>query len=126
VNSSRALTYRRLLRVVDMRALLLAICLSRLAGRMFMLAIVLYALSHAGSPVLAGWLALAAAQRWLVFLSRCRFRRRSEDAGSQPHGQCRTNVATAGEIVLTNCLRRQDLFRRLSMGTYDQRFGHRA
>ena len=60
MNSSRALTYWQLLRVVDMRALLLATCLARLAGRMFMLAIVLYALSHAGSPVLAGWLAFAA------------------------------------------------------------------
>ena len=53
-------TYRQLLRAPDVRALLLATCLSRLAGRMFMLAIVLYALAHAGSPVLAGWLAFAA------------------------------------------------------------------
>ncbi len=42
-----------------MPALLLAICLSRLAGRMFALAIVLYALTRFGSPVLAGWLAFA-------------------------------------------------------------------
>jgi hypothetical protein len=34
--------------------------LSRLAGRMFALTIVLYALTRAGSPVLAGWLAFAA------------------------------------------------------------------
>ena len=43
-----------------MRALLLATLLSRLAGRMFALAIVLYALARTGSPVLAGWLAFAA------------------------------------------------------------------
>jgi len=42
------------------RALLLATLLSRLAGRMFALAIVLYALTRTGSPVLAGWLAFAA------------------------------------------------------------------
>jgi nitrate/nitrite transporter NarK len=39
---------------------LLATCLSRLAGRMFALTIVLYALTRFGSPVLAGWLAFAA------------------------------------------------------------------
>ena len=43
-----------------MRALLLATLLSRLAGRMFALAIVLYALVQTDSPVLAGWLAFAA------------------------------------------------------------------
>ena len=54
------LSYRRLLGIPDVRALLLATLLSRLAGRMFALAIVLYALTKTGSPVLAGWLAFAA------------------------------------------------------------------
>jgi MFS family permease len=54
------LSYRQLLGVSDVRALLLATLLSRLAGRMFALAIVLYALTRMGSPVLAGWLAFAA------------------------------------------------------------------
>ncbi len=54
-----ALSYRQLLRVPDMRALLLATCLSRFAGRMLSLAIVLYALARAGSPALAGWLSFA-------------------------------------------------------------------
>jgi MFS family permease len=42
-----------------MAALLLATTLSRLAGRMVALAIVLYALSRTGSPTLAGWMAFA-------------------------------------------------------------------
>ena len=54
------LSYRRLLGIPDVRALLLATLLSRLAGRMFALAIVLYALTKTGSPVMAGWLAFAA------------------------------------------------------------------
>jgi MFS family permease len=54
-----ALSYRQLLRVPDLRALLLATCLSRLAGRMLSLAIVLYALTRTDSPALAGWLAFA-------------------------------------------------------------------
>lgn len=49
-----------------MRALLIATLLSRLAGRMFALAIVLYALLRTGSPVLAGWLACAALAPGLV------------------------------------------------------------
>src|SRR5271163_1465724 len=53
-------SYRRLLEVADLPALLTATCLSRLAGRMFALAIVLYALARFGSPVLAGWLSFAA------------------------------------------------------------------
>jgi MFS family permease len=48
------------------RALLLATCLSRLAGRMFSLAIVLYALTLFSSPMLAGWLAFAAVAPGLV------------------------------------------------------------
>ncbi len=54
-----ALTYRQLLRVPALRALLLATCLSRLGGRMLSLAIVLYALARADSPALAGWLSFA-------------------------------------------------------------------
>lgn len=54
-----ALSYRALLRLPDMTALLLATTLSRLAGRMVALAIVLYALSRTGSPALAGWMAFA-------------------------------------------------------------------
>jgi MFS family permease len=63
---SRAPSYRQLLRQHDIRALLLATCLSRLAGRMFALAIVLYALTRFDSPVLAGWLAFAAVAPGLV------------------------------------------------------------
>ena len=54
-----ALSYRQLLLVPDVRALLLATCLSRLGGRMLSLAIVLYALARADSPALAGWLSFA-------------------------------------------------------------------
>ena len=60
VSTDRALAYRQLLRAAEVRALLLATLLSRLAGRMFALAIVLYALVQTDSPVLAGWLAFAA------------------------------------------------------------------
>ena len=62
----RALSYRQLLLVPDMRALLLATCLARLGGRMLSLAIVLYALTRAGSPALAGWLSFAVAAPGLV------------------------------------------------------------
>jgi hypothetical protein len=53
------LSYRQLLRIPNLRALLLAACLARLGGRMLLLAIVLYALARFGSPVLAGWLSFA-------------------------------------------------------------------
>ncbi len=53
-------SYRELLAASDVRALLSAAFLSRLAGRMFTLTIVLYALARIGSPVLAGWLAFSA------------------------------------------------------------------
>src|SRR4051794_18561336 len=59
IDIAQVLTYRQLLGVPDMRALLLATLLSRLAGRMFTLAIVLYALTRMDSPMLAGWLAFA-------------------------------------------------------------------
>ncbi len=58
--SMPAPSYRGLLGEQDVRALLLATLLSRLAARMFVLTIVLYALMRLGSPVLAGWLAFAA------------------------------------------------------------------
>jgi MFS family permease len=67
VGNDRALTsYRGLLGTPNVRALLVATCLSRLAGRMFVLAIVLYALVLARSPVLAGWLAFASVAPGLV------------------------------------------------------------
>jgi MFS family permease len=53
-------SYRQLLAAADIRMLLLATLLSRLAGRMFALAIVLYGVTQVGSAVLAGWLAFAA------------------------------------------------------------------
>ncbi|MCA0249410.1 MAG: MFS transporter [Proteobacteria bacterium] len=53
------LSYRRLLRLDGMAELFLAACLSRLAGRIFSLAIVLYVLDRFGSPALAGWVAFA-------------------------------------------------------------------
>jgi MFS family permease len=54
------LSYRLVLAAPVVRALLLATLLSRLAGRMFALAIVLYALARSGSPVFAGWVAFSA------------------------------------------------------------------
>ena len=54
------LSYRQLLRITELRALLLATLFARLAGRMFALAIILYALTRFASPMLAGWLAFAA------------------------------------------------------------------
>jgi len=59
-------SYRQLLATRDVRAWLLATLLLRLAGRMFALAIVLYALMRTGSPVLAGWLAFATVAPGLV------------------------------------------------------------
>jgi MFS family permease len=59
-------SYRRLLDVADLPAVLMATCLSRLAGRMFTLAIVLYALARFRSPVLAGWLSFATLAPGLV------------------------------------------------------------
>jgi hypothetical protein len=44
------LTYRRVLQLDGMRELFLAACLSRLAGRILSLAIVLYVLDRFGSP----------------------------------------------------------------------------
>ena len=56
----KALTsYKELLVLPGIPALVLATCASRLAGRMFMLAIVLYVLDRFHSPALAGWVAFA-------------------------------------------------------------------
>jgi predicted MFS family arabinose efflux permease len=63
---TEASSYRALLASPAVGALLLATLLSRLAGRMFALSIVLYALLRTGSPVLAGWLAFAAVAPGLV------------------------------------------------------------
>ncbi|HEX4171410.1 MAG TPA: MFS transporter [Acetobacteraceae bacterium] len=53
-------SYRQLLATADIRMLLLTTLLSRLAGRMFALTIVLYGVTQVGSTELAGWLAFAA------------------------------------------------------------------
>jgi hypothetical protein len=53
-------SYRQLIRLPNVLALLSATCLSRLADRMFAFAIVFYALAAFGSPVIAGWIACAA------------------------------------------------------------------
>ncbi len=52
-------SYWQVLRLADVPNLLLSAALSRLAGRMFSLAIVLYALNAFQSPVLAGWVSFA-------------------------------------------------------------------
>lgn len=49
-----------------MPELFLAACLSRLASRMFMLAIVLYVLDRFDSPILAGWVAFASVAPGLI------------------------------------------------------------
>jgi MFS family permease len=59
-------SYRQLLGATEVRALLAAALLSRLAGRMFALTIVLYGVAQANSTVLAGWLAFAAVAPGLV------------------------------------------------------------
>jgi MFS family permease len=63
---SNPVTYRSLLSIPDIPALLGATTFSRLAGRMFSLAIVLYALERFHSPALAGWLSFAAVVPGLV------------------------------------------------------------
>jgi len=60
------MSYRQLLQIPDVRALLLAACLSRLAGRMLLLSIVLYVLDRHRSPVLAGWVTFALVAPGLV------------------------------------------------------------
>jgi Major Facilitator Superfamily len=53
-------SYRALLRVRGLLALIVATALSRLAGRMFSLTLVLFVLARFSSPVLAGWLTFVA------------------------------------------------------------------
>jgi MFS family permease len=53
-------SYRQLIRLPNVLALLSAACLSRLADRMFAIAIVFHALAAFGSPTIAGWIAFAA------------------------------------------------------------------
>src|SRR5262245_4979542 len=53
-------SYRQVLRRPQVSELLTCACLARLAGRMFDLAIILYALRQFGSPALTGWVAFAA------------------------------------------------------------------
>jgi MFS family permease len=55
----RPTSYRDLLGVADLPALLAAAALSRLANSMLSLAIILYALQRFSSPALAGWLSFA-------------------------------------------------------------------
>ncbi|TXL70778.1 MFS transporter [Vineibacter terrae] len=52
-------SYAQVLRLPDVSNLLIAACLSRLAGRTFTLAIVLYVLGAFRSPELAGWVSFA-------------------------------------------------------------------
>lgn len=53
-------SYRALLKIPGLPAVLVAATLSRLAARMFTLTLVLFALAQFSSPVLAGWLTFAA------------------------------------------------------------------
>lgn len=53
-------SYRDLLRIPQVARLLTATVLSRLAGRMFLLVLVLYALDRFHDPGFAGWLSFAA------------------------------------------------------------------
>src|ERR1017187_5493639 len=55
-----SISYGQLIRLPNVRALLSATCLSRLAGRMFTIVIVFHALAAFGSPTLAGWVSFAA------------------------------------------------------------------
>lgn len=50
-------SYRQVLRLPSVSQLLLTACWARLAGRMFTLAVVFYALQRFDSPALAGWIA---------------------------------------------------------------------
>ena len=54
------ISYRRVLRLPQVPQVLACACFSRLADRIFMLAIVLYALQRYGSPTFMGWVAFAA------------------------------------------------------------------
>lgn len=56
----RPISYARLISLPNVLALLTATCLSRLAGRMFAVAIVFHGLATFHSPAFAGWIAFAA------------------------------------------------------------------
>jgi MFS family permease len=58
--SELVISYRHLVLLPNVRGLLMATLLSRLAGRMFLVAIVFHALAVFGSPTLAGWISFAA------------------------------------------------------------------
>ena len=62
----RPISYRQLIRLPNVLALLAATCLSRLANRMFAIAIVFHALAAFGSPAIAGWIAFASAAPGLL------------------------------------------------------------
>src|SRR5271170_1839992 len=64
--ASPTISYWQLIRLPNVLALLSATCLSRSAGRMFMIVIVFHALAVFGSPSLAGWIAFAATAPGLV------------------------------------------------------------
>ncbi|HVZ08310.1 MFS transporter [Rhodopila sp.] len=53
-------SYRALVRIPGLTPLIVAATLSRLAGRMFILTLVLFVLAQFSSPALAGWLTFAA------------------------------------------------------------------
>ncbi len=55
----RSVSYRHLLAMPELAALLAATCLSRLASRTFVLVSVLFALTRFHSPPVAGWIAFA-------------------------------------------------------------------
>jgi MFS family permease len=57
---NRPISYRQLIRLPNLLGLLSATCLSRLADRMFAIAIVFHALTAFGAPSTAGWIAFVA------------------------------------------------------------------
>ncbi len=66
MTSGQPTAYRDLLRIDGLAALTAATAFSRLASRMFSLAIVLYVLERFASPALAGWLSFAAVAPGLI------------------------------------------------------------
>jgi hypothetical protein len=54
-----SLSYAQIIRLPQVGELLLGACLARLAGRMFALAVILYALNRFESPWLVGWVSFA-------------------------------------------------------------------
>jgi MFS family permease len=62
----RTISYRQLIRLPNLPAVLLATSMCRLADRMFAVTIVFYALASFGSPAVAGWIAFTAAAPGLL------------------------------------------------------------